>query len=168
MQGFYITLRTEGHEKKIKFLWNYFCHGHFSTQHFTIFASLTNIQRCPSFLRDIPESFPNSLIIILLFLFAASFKAYSGKEMHTACLKMLTNHLLLIGGGWRTENLPWDLTFLARLKSCHWGQDSVISLVTGAHSRSLLHFTWGVISCSEQKFVTAYLTAKGLKNFPIK
>lgn len=88
--------------------------------------------------------------------------------MHTACLKMLTDHSLLIGGGWRTENFPWDLTFFARMKSCHWGQDGVISLVTGAYSRSLLHFTWGVISRSEQKFVTAYLTDKLLENFHIK
>lgn len=81
---------------------------------------------------------------------------------------MLTDHLLLIGGGWGTENFPWDLTVLARMKSCHGGQGSVISLVTGAYSRSLPRFTWGVISCSEQKFVTAYLTDKVLENLKNK
>lgn len=84
--------------------------------------------------------------------------------MHTARLKRLTDHLLLIGGGWRTENFPWDLAFFAWMENCHSGQDSLISLVSGAYSRSLLHFTRGVILCSEQKFVTPYLTDKVLEN----
>lgn len=116
----------------------------------------------PCLLKRHPTEF--SWFLNVLFLFTASFNAYNSKEMHTTCLKRLTDHLLLIGGGWRTKNFPWDLTFFARMKNCCSGQDSVISPVAGAYSRSLLRFTCGVILCSEEKFVTASLTDKVLEN----
>lgn len=112
------------------------CHGLSSIQHFTIFAFLSYIQGSPTFLKS-------QIVFITLhstFLFPASFNTHSSKAIHTTHLKSLTDHLLLIRGGKGTENFPWDLTFFAWMKNCYSERDCVISLVTGAYSRSLLHW----------------------------